>query len=305
MVLRYESRPDEGEEEGELGGPAIMERDWGAGRVFQFSSTADIDWSDLAIRGPSVVPLLYRIIGNIQANRDSGLNLRVGEPFRKVLAANEQNKEGLVFDKGAVQSKTLTPETIGAATVLQYPDTHRAGVYRFSIGQHGDQFICRTVDQRESDLFKIEDGDLPADAQLIKWENDANLRQGTGSPCGCRILAGDFVDRVGLGGVETFAQKFSQSNNERLDSQINRKHGEAGSEVVGYGVKLPAALTWGYIALLAVLLTTVVILSYRWMPLNKHRPQGDSGVSATDHHNPVAWHSTAAGVDVGNGTPDS
>ena len=88
---------------------------------FQFSSTADIDWSDLAIRGPSVVPLLYRIIGNIQANRDSGLNLKVGEPFRKVLAANEQNKEGLVFDKGAVQSKTLTPETIGAATVCSIP----------------------------------------------------------------------------------------------------------------------------------------------------------------------------------------
>ena len=41
-----------------------------------------------------------------------GSEPEVSEPFRKVLAANEQNKEELVFDKGAVQSKTLTPETI-------------------------------------------------------------------------------------------------------------------------------------------------------------------------------------------------
>ena len=41
---------------------------------------------------------------------------------------------------------------------------------------------------------------------------------------------------------------------------------EAGSEVVGYGVGTAGGVAWGYIALLAVLLTTVVILSYRWMP---------------------------------------
>ena len=41
---------------------------------------------------------------------------------------------------------------------------------------------------------------------------------------------------------------------------------EAGSEVVGYGVETAGGIAWGYIALLAVLLTTVVILSYRWMP---------------------------------------
>ena len=40
---------------------------------------------------------------------------------------------------------------------------------------------------------------------------------------------------------------------------------EAGSEVVGYGGN-GSGIAWGYIALLAVLLTTVVILSYRWMP---------------------------------------
>lgn len=214
VVLRYQSRPDEGEEEGELGGPAIMERDWGTGRVFQFSSTADIDWSDLAIRGPSVVPLLYRIIGNIQANRDSGLNLRVGEPFRKVLAANEQNKEGLVFDKGAVQSKTLTPETIGAATVLQYPDTHRAGVYRFSIkGSTETNLFAVQPDQRESDLFKIEDGDLPADAQLIKWEDDANFKAKVQEArVGAEYWLVILLIVLALAGLETFlAQKFSQS----------------------------------------------------------------------------------------------
>lgn len=214
VVLRYESRPEEGEEEGDLGGPAIMERDWGTGRVFQFSSTADTDWSDLAIRGPSVVPLLYRIIGNVQANRDAGLNLKVGEPFRKVLAANEQSKEGEVFDKGAVQSKPLTPETVGDTTLLQFKDTHRAGVYRFSFkGSTETNLFAVQPDQRESDLRKVEDGDLPADAQVIKWDNGENFKSKVqDARVGTELWLLILLIVLALAGLETFlAQKFSQS----------------------------------------------------------------------------------------------
>ena len=117
-------------------------------------------------------------------------------------------------------------------------------------------------------MFKIEDGDLPADAQLIKWEDDANFKARYRKPSGCRILAGDFVDRVGLGGVGNVPGPEIQSIQIMSDwiLKLTGSTVEAGSEVVGYGVETAGGIAWGYIALLAVLLTTVVILSYRWMP---------------------------------------
>ena len=151
VVLRYQSRPDEGEEEGELGGPRLWNA-IGAPDGFQFSSTTDVDWSDLAIRGPSVVPLLYQIIGNIQANRDSGLNLRVGEPFRKVLAANEQNREGLVFGPGrAIQDAHTGNHWSRDRFAVSVPTG--PGYIGSALRAARRPFIC-TTGSTESDLFK-------------------------------------------------------------------------------------------------------------------------------------------------------
>ena len=41
---------------------------------------------------------------------------------------------------------------------------------------------------------------------------------------------------------------------------------EAGSTVTGYAVETAGGIGWGYIFLLGAVLTTVVVLSYRWMP---------------------------------------
>ena len=87
-----------------------MEREWGEGRVYQFSSTADTDWGDLPIRASSVVPLVYRIIGSVLAHQDAGLNLRVGKPFLQPLAAHQNNSEGTVFMPALAQTNILTAE---------------------------------------------------------------------------------------------------------------------------------------------------------------------------------------------------
>ena len=215
VVLRYEKKAAAGQEEGILGGPAIMERDWGGGKVYQFSSTADTDWSDLPIRGASVVPLVYRIIGSIQANQDSGLNLRVGEPFRKTLAVHQSSAEGFVFDPGLSRTNNLTAQTINEQPVLEFKDTHRAGFYDFQLKGDSVNRVRFAVqpDQRESDLRKIDDGDLPAGADLIRWDSNIDFKAAVQKKrIGAELWLWVFGIVLFLAGLETFlAQKFSQS----------------------------------------------------------------------------------------------
>jgi len=215
VVLRYEKKALGVQEEGELGGPAIMERNWGKGKVYQFSSTADTDWCDLPIRGASVVPLIYRIIGSIQANQDSGLNLKVGQPFRKTLAVHQSSAEGFVFDPGLSRTNNLTAQTINGEPVLQFEDTHRAGFYSFQLkgAAATAQRFAVQPNQRESDLRKVADGDLPAGADVIRWKSNSDFKDMVQKK---RVGAELWLWVLGivllLAGLETFlAQKFSQS----------------------------------------------------------------------------------------------
>jgi len=214
VVLRFEDKPKAGEEEGGLGAPAIMEREWGEGRVYQFSSTADTDWGDLPIRASSVVPLVYRIIGSVQAHQDAGLNLRVGKPFLQPLAAHQNNSEGTVFMPALAQTNILTAEVFNDRPVLQFKDTHRAGLYEFQLkGDSQRTLFAVQPDQRESDLRKIVDADLPEEAKLIHWDANMDFKAKVqearvGAEYWLLILLIVFA----LAGLETYlAQKFSQS----------------------------------------------------------------------------------------------
>ena len=214
VVLRFENKPKAGEEEGTLGAPAIMEREWGEGRVYQFSSTADTDWGDLPIRGSSVVPLVYRIIGSVQAHQDAGLNLRVGEPFLQPLAAHQNNSEGTVIMPALAQTNTLTAEVLNNRPVLQFKDTHRAGLYEFQLkGDSQKTLFAVQPDQRESDLRKIVDADLPEGAKIIHWDADMDFKaQVQEARVGAEYWLLILLIVFALAGLETYlAQKFSQS----------------------------------------------------------------------------------------------
>ena len=218
VVLRFENKTESVKEADILGAPAIMEREWGEGRVFQFSSTADKTWCDLALRAKSVIPLAHRIIGSVQAHRDSGLNLRVGEPFLQPLAPHQNNSEGTVMmpapSKAAVQTTTLRPEVLNDQPVLQYKETHRAGLYAFQLNDNSQKKLFAVqLDQRESDLRKIDDDGLPEGARIIHWAADKNFEDKVQEArVGVEYWLLIFLIVLALAGLETYlAQKFSQS----------------------------------------------------------------------------------------------
>ena len=211
VVLRYAATRDA---EDALGAPAIMERDWGKGRVFQFSSTADTAWSDFAVFAPSVVPVLYRILGNVQAQGDTGLNLRVGESFLHPLAVDQPNQQGRVVVPSLAQTNRLSAEVLRDRPVLQFKDTHRKGLYEFQLdGEEKTTLFAVQPDQRESDLHKVNDSELPSAATLINWEANTDLKeQVKKARVGTEYWPMILLVVLAMVALETYlAQKFSQS----------------------------------------------------------------------------------------------
>lgn len=211
VVLRYAATRDA---EDALGVPAIMERDWGKGRVFQFSSTADTAWSDFAVFAPSVVPVLYRILGNVQAQGDTGLNLRVGESFLHPLAVDQPNQQGRVVVPSLAQTNRLSAEVLRDRPVLEFKDTHRKGLYEFQLdGEEKTTLFAVQPDQRESDLHKVNDSELPSAATLINWEANTDLKeQVQKARVGTEYWLWILLVVLAMVALETYlAQKFSQS----------------------------------------------------------------------------------------------
>jgi len=112
------------------GQPAVVEHSWGLGRVYQFSYTADTEWSELPA-SPHSVPLYDKIIGSILLNQDAGLNLVVGNPFTRELGAVNANLQARVIAPGeaADQAEMLIVSTESGQGTLRFGDTDRAGIY--------------------------------------------------------------------------------------------------------------------------------------------------------------------------------
>jgi len=212
VVMRYAAAAGKA---ANAGPPAIMERKWGAGRVFQFSSTADTDWTNLPIRGASVVPLVYRMVGSVQSNRDANLNLRAGQPFQFVLQPGETDKAGTVSYEKFAQTNVITAQQINDLPVLEFNDTHQAGFYTFELaGDAGrkQKFVVKH-DTRESDLTMATDAEISETGSLINWRTTTDFNKALSkNRFGREYWPYIFFVILALVGLETYlAQKFSQA----------------------------------------------------------------------------------------------
>ena len=117
------------------GKPAVMERDFGLGRVAMFSSTASTKWNDLPVR-LYFVPLIHRTLGALVQRQDEGLNLRVGDKFTRRASAELLGKDALIFkprQTEAVVRDSRRVEMAGGWPVFQYDQTDLGGVYELTV----------------------------------------------------------------------------------------------------------------------------------------------------------------------------
>lgn len=164
------------------GSPAIMERAFGAGRVLQFSSTADTGWNDLPIR-PVFVPLMHRALGYLLARAEDRYNTRAGTPFSMACGAELAGRESRVIAPGQALD-SAPPRRLdmqNQTPVLRHEDTSIAGAYRVQFPENGQADFRFAVqsDPSESALVELPASDLrqlDQVAPVIRWSPGVDLR---------------------------------------------------------------------------------------------------------------------------------
>ena len=170
------------------GTPALLERAWGRGRVYQYATPADFDWGTQWMSPISVITM-RRILGSLAQHRDRGLNLRVGEVYNQRLDfdLSTPNRMAKFSTPGtAAGERPTTPiEQAGGIATVEYQDTHRAGIYSYTIGDRTNVVASFAVqpDSRESVMAALpaeewtdvegRDGDGPL-ARRTNWGKDGN-----------------------------------------------------------------------------------------------------------------------------------
>jgi len=95
----------------EGGGPVMMEKSFGRGKVVLFASTADAAWNNFGRVG-SLLVVMHELVGYLAAGDLDERNLRVSRPYVRTFAPEQ------LIDQATVRS----PETGAAPTVLKpYP----------------------------------------------------------------------------------------------------------------------------------------------------------------------------------------
>jgi hypothetical protein len=209
IVLRYQD-----------GNPAVMEREFGLGRVIQFSSTANTGWNDLPVR-PAFVPFMHRCLGAVAQHQDDALNVRVGQRFTYRLQNEQIGKDVVIVPPGdpAKAQRDLTRlELVQGVPTIQYDATHYGGAYDATISGDLKRVIrfAAQPDASESALESLSVDQmhiLENSAQVIRWRLGISLRELViKERVGTELWLPLLVAVILLAMVETFlAQWFSRT----------------------------------------------------------------------------------------------
>jgi len=114
------------------GSAAVVESDYGLGKVYQFSSTADTDWNDLPVQ-PAFLPIVHRVFGSILSKQDDGININVGETFiRKGPSSWIGKKATISYTDSPTASEISANEDKNGASI-QYNGINKSGIYSLTI----------------------------------------------------------------------------------------------------------------------------------------------------------------------------
>jgi hypothetical protein len=77
--------------------PAIVEKDFGLGRVVLLASSAGVEWNDLPYK-PAYLPLVHQLVAFLAQGADGARNHRVGERLFKTLDLADGARAATVRD---------------------------------------------------------------------------------------------------------------------------------------------------------------------------------------------------------------
>jgi len=164
------------------GDPALVAGALGRGRVLLFTTSANMDWTNLPAKG-DYVSLMLSAVSHLAAARDADRNLLVGQVVREPLTAVESAQElRIVTGDG----NTLEPEIVPSdgGLTLQSGSIDKAGLLTVAIGAKTRKFAVNT-DPSESDAATAAPHEISAHlATPVRWlePEQVDLARGGGAP---------------------------------------------------------------------------------------------------------------------------
>ena len=133
--------------------PAILESDFGAGKVVIFNTTANDAWSDLP-RRPSFVPLVDRLIAHLSGNFGRR-EVLVGEPISVPIGPFETTPEvSVTTPSGEILQPAL--RRVGGQFVLQLDAVETPGIYKIKFsGTPGERAFVVQASRGDSSLARM------------------------------------------------------------------------------------------------------------------------------------------------------
>ena len=143
VVLRYAD-----------GQPALVSARYEKGKVLYCSTTANMEWNNLAAKG-DFVSLMFNAVSFLARRHGGHRTLQVGESLSEPLTAVEQS---LTLRVSSQDDAAATPRIVPMEDGLQlsYGPIERAGLYRVDIGTRERWFAVNTS-AAESDLRGLEE----------------------------------------------------------------------------------------------------------------------------------------------------
>lgn len=163
------------------GKPAIMERQWGMGRVFEFCSTADNKWNTGAEDAPVMIPLLRKIVGVIVRRQDDALNVKVGDSFVFHPVDDLLGKDVLIGRLGQKDrpAESQRVEMVNRLPQVTFDGVDNSGAYQMAFpGDTPPIKFAAYADERESELpelLQAQRDRIAEVATVTKWAPGESL----------------------------------------------------------------------------------------------------------------------------------
>jgi hypothetical protein len=149
------------------GDPALVERQFGLGKVVVVASTATMEWNTLPAK-PVFLPLIHQLVAYLASGADGTRNGRVGEPLVKPLPLGEASRRVTVTEpSGAQASLKPSVEERGAVVTVEHPQA--AGFYRLAVEQGSRDVFAVNRDTAESDLKSLDQAALKRLLPVRAW----------------------------------------------------------------------------------------------------------------------------------------
>jgi hypothetical protein len=149
------------------GAPALVEKQFGQGRLVLFASGVNPVWTDLPLK-PAFLPLVQQLAAYLSSGAEGPRNVRLGERVVKHLPLSAANSRATVTDpQGA--SATVRPNVTAEGVTVTVEGLSRAGFYRVAVAHQPQDLIAVNRDPAESDLRVLKQADLRRLISAREW----------------------------------------------------------------------------------------------------------------------------------------